>query len=66
MSPFQGSDDEIRKMCFSANESTWITSSSKHGNLDINYVKTSDFLDFTEAKSRSDYCKIVGDVLRTD
>jgi hypothetical protein len=50
MSPYQGSDDETRKICSSANESTWITSSSKYGKSDINSAKIEDFLDFTEAK----------------
>jgi hypothetical protein len=58
MSPYQGSDDKTRKMCSSANESTWIMSSSNRGKLDINSTKTSDFLDLAEAKSRSNSCKM--------
>jgi hypothetical protein len=58
MSPYHGLDDATRKMCSSVNESTWITSSSNHGKSDINSMRTSDFLDFVEAKSRSNSCKI--------
>jgi hypothetical protein len=42
MSPYQGLDDETRKICLYANESTWMTSSSNHGKLDSNFAKTSD------------------------
>jgi hypothetical protein len=48
MSPYQGPNDETRKICSYVNESTWITSSSDHGKSDINFAKTSDFLDFAE------------------
>jgi hypothetical protein len=58
MSPYQGLDDKKRKMCLFENESTWITSSSSHRKSDIKSVKTSDFLDFVEGKSRSNSCKM--------
>jgi hypothetical protein len=52
-----------RKMCSSADESTWITSLSNRGKLDINSAKTSDFLDLDEVKSRSNSCKMTNDLL---
>jgi hypothetical protein len=47
-----------KDVCSYENESTWITSSYNHGKLDINSTNTRDFLDFTEAKSRSKSCKM--------
>jgi hypothetical protein len=58
MSPYQRSDDEMRKMCSSTNKSIWITSSSNRGKSDINSAKTSDFLDLAEEKSISNSCKM--------
>jgi hypothetical protein len=59
MSLYQGSNDETRKMCSFANELTWITSSSNRGKSNINFAKTSDFLDLAEAKSRSNSCNMI-------
>jgi len=58
MSPYQGSEDETRKLCSSTNELTWITSSYNWGKSNINSKKTSNFLDFAKAKSRSHSCKM--------
>jgi len=53
-SPYQGSDEEMMKMCSSGNESMTSPSSFSTRNSDINSTKTNNFLNFTEAKSKSD------------
>jgi hypothetical protein len=58
MSPYQGFEDDIMKICLSANELTWITFSSSQRKSDINFAKNSVFLEFAEENSRSNSCKM--------
>jgi hypothetical protein len=58
MSPYQGLEEYIRMMDSSENESSKISSLSSLGSSDINSTKTSDFLDFSDTKSKSNSCKI--------
>jgi hypothetical protein len=53
ISPYQGSDEEMRNICSSGNESITASSSFSVGNSDISSMKTKDFLDLAEEKSKS-------------
>jgi hypothetical protein len=53
ISPYQGSDEEMRNICSSGNESITSLSSFSTGNSDISSTKTNDFLDLAEEKSKS-------------
>ena len=53
ISPYQGSEVEIKKMYSSRNGSSSITTFSSLGSFEIGSANTSDFLDLVDLKSRS-------------
>jgi hypothetical protein len=47
ISPYQGSDEEMRKICLSRNESITMSSSFFVGNSEINLEKNKELFDFS-------------------